>query len=492
MKRKKIALYETHEIRQAEQLAASLNLDSDTLMLRAAKAAFSLIKKLYPSAKSIAVFCGSGNNGGDGYVLARLLKNAGYFVQINQYKTAEKLKDSARQAAIEAIAAQVAIQELDDPIDAETDLIVDALLGIGLKGEVSGALLMAINQINDALLPVLSLDVPSGLDADTGESLSATVKASQTITFIGRKIGLLTLDGVDYCGELFCDDLELGSCLDSIKPKAYLLDDSLNDLLKPRLKNSHKGHFGHLLVIGGNYGMPGSICLSAEAAFRVGVGAVTIATTSLYAGQVLANLPEAMIYGIDETKDLDTLLQRATVCLIGPGLGEDEWAKSTFNHVLSAQLPMVIDASALRLLANNAQHDDNWILTPHPGEAAALLNCTKDEVQANRTEALVNLQDRYGGSIILKGAGSMVIGVDGKKYLCDRGNPGMATAGMGDVLSGVIAGLLAQKISLDEAAQLGVYLHARAGDLAASTLGERGLKASDLMPYLHFLANNRG
>lgn len=492
MKRKKIALYETHEIRQAEQFAVSLNLDSDTLMLRAAKAAFSLIKKLYPSAKSIAVFCGSGNNGGDGYVLARLLKNAGYFVQINQYKTAEKLKDSARQAAIEAIAAQVAIQELDDPIDAETDLIVDALLGIGLKGEVSGPLLLAVNQINDALLPVLSLDVPSGLDADTGESLSATVKASQTITFIGRKIGLLTLDGVDYCGELFCDDLGLGSCLDSIKPKAYLLDDSLNDLLKPRLKNSHKGHFGHLLVIGGNYGMPGSICLSAEAAFRVGAGTVTIATTSLYAGQGLANLPEAMIYGIDETKDLDTLLQRATVCLIGPGLGEDEWAKSIFNHVLSAQLPMVIDASGLRLLANNAQHDDNWILTPHPGEAAALLNCTKDEVQANRMEALVNLQDRYGGSIILKGAGSMVIGVDGTKYLCDRGNPGMATAGMGDVLSGVIAGLLAQKISLDEAAQLGVYLHARAGDLAASTLGERGLKASDLMPYLHFLANNRG
>ncbi len=200
-------------------------------------------------------------------------------------------------------------------------------------------------------------------------------------------------------------------------------------------------------------------------------------------------MPEALIYGIAEAEDLSPLIAKTTVCIIGPGLGEDQWAQALFKEVIVSQLPMIIDASALRLLAQNPQHDDNWILTPHPGEAASLLNCSTRDIQRDRHQAAISLQQNYGGNIVLKGVGSLVCTDDGETYLCNAGNPGMASAGMGDVLSGVIAGLLAQGLVLAEAAKLGVWLHATAADAAAKTLGERGLLASDLMSYLHRQVN---
>lgn len=235
--------------------------------------------------------------------------------------------------------------------------------------------------------------------------------------------------------------------------------------------------------------MPGAVCLAANAALRVGAGLVTIASRPEHARQVLPMLPEAMLHGIDEIKDLLPLIAKATVCILGPGLGDDEWAKALFTAALASQLPMVIDASALRLLAQSPQHDDNWILTPHPGEAASLLNCTTGEVQQDRYQAAIRLQDQYGGNVILKGTGSLVATDESEIYLCTAGNPGMASAGMGDALSGVIAGLVAQGLLLADAAKLGTWLHASAGDAAALEKGERGVLASDLMPYLHRLVN---
>ncbi|KTC95047.1 bifunctional ADP-dependent NAD(P)H-hydrate dehydratase/NAD(P)H-hydrate epimerase [Legionella feeleii] len=487
----KVALYQAKHIRLCEEMATDdLGLSEDELMLRAGTSAFSTLSMLYPTVRTLAIFCGSGNNAGDGYVLARLAHKKGYSVVVNQHKTIEDLPPPAARAAVAAIAAGVSCQCLDDAIDPEAELIVDALLGIGLQGDVHGPIATAINQINDSGLPVLALDVPSGLNADTGCVKGVAVKANATVTFIACKLGLMTLDGPDHCGELVCHSLQLESCLLKIKPAAYLLDENLGHALLPRrLKNSHKGHFGHVLVIGGGHGMPGSVYLAANAALRVGAGLVTIATRPEYAGQVLPLLPEAMIYGIEESVELLPLIARATVCIIGPGLGEDEWAKVLFNQAIASQLPMVIDASALRLLAQNPQHDDNWILTPHPGEAASLLQCSNAEIQKDRYQTILALQQQYGGNVVLKGVGSMVCTDEPGVYLCADGNPGMASAGMGDALSGVIAGLIAQGLALAEAVKLGVWIHASAADAAAAVMGERGLLASDLMPYLRRQVN---
>lgn len=491
MSSSKRALYQATQIRSLESLAKDrLGLSEEVLMARAGAAAFSALRRFYPAVRSIAVFCGSGNNAGDGYVLARLAQEKGYSVVINQYKSVENLPPAAQHAALQALAAGVFCQCLDDPLDTEVELIVDALLGIGLKGPVHGPLETAINQINEAKLPILAIDLPSGLDADTGQVMGVCVHASHTVTFIGPKLGLMTLDGADHCGEIICHHLGLDKCLNTVQPAAYCLDDSLQKaLLGPRQRNSHKGQFGHVLIIGGNYGMPGSVFMAANAALRTGAGLVTIATRPEHASQVLPRLPEVMIYGIDESLDLLELINRATVCVIGPGLGEDPWAKALFAAALAAQLPMVIDASALRLLAKNPQHDDNWILTPHPGEAANLLDCTTADIQKDRYQAVKRLQDHYGGHVILKGAGTLVATDEPRVYLCSAGNPGMASAGMGDVLTGVIAGLVAQGLLLADAAKLGVWLHANAGDAAAIEKGERGLVATDLMPYLQQLVN---
>lgn len=274
------------------------------------------------------------------------------------------------------------------------------------------------------------------------------------------------------------------------------LDVSLSQQwLQPRNKDTHKNNYGHVLVIGGGLGMPGAAALAAHAAYRVGAGSVTVATWPDYAKQPLPGLMEAMIHGITDPKMLVKLIGKATVCILGPGLGEDDWAQQLFLQTISASIPLVIDASALRLLAKMAKpHQltplhEHCVLTPHPGEAAALLHCSPSEVQFSRLESAKRIQQQYGGSLVLKGAGSIVIDALHQVSTCTAGNPGMATAGMGDVLSGVIAGLIAQGISSANAARLGVWLHATAGDEAAKINGERGLIASDLMPFLQRLSN---
>ena len=486
----KIALYQTPQIRSCEQMALDeLGLSEDELMTRAGTSAFFTLKKLFPTVRHIAIFCGSGNNAGDGYVLAQLAHEKGYTVSVNQYKTADNLPPAARKAAFQAMAAGVFCQCLDDAIDCEVELIVDALLGIGIQGEVKGSLAIAISQINESKLPVFALDVPSGLDADTGRVMGVAVKATATLSFIGYKLGLFTLDGPDYCGELVCENLQLTKCLAKIPAPAYLLESNYPWLsLAPRLKNSHKGSYGHVLIIGGNYGMPGSVVMAAHAALRVGAGSVTIATRPEHALQALPQLPEAMLYGITDATELLPLIKRASVCVVGPGLGDDEWGQALFNAALASQLPMIIDAGALCLLAQNPQHDDNWILTPHPGEAASLLHCKTEAIQNDRYQAIIGIQDEYGGHVILKGAGSLIASGE-EILLCPAGNPGMASAGMGDVLSGVIAGLVAQGLLLADATKLGVWLHACAGDAAAEERGKRGLLATDLLPHLHRLVN---
>lgn len=485
------ALYRCDQIRTCEQQAFELyQLDGDELMARAGAESFFFLKKMMPQAQHIAVFCGAGNNAGDGYVLARLAHEHGLSVVIYQCKAIEDLPATARNAALMAINAGVDCQSADEPLDSDTEVIVDALLGIGLKGAVHGVIATAINQINASGLPVLSLDIPSGLNAETGQVENFCVKATATLTFIARKFGMYTLDGPDYCGDIHCRALELDAVVAQLKPCAFLLCDAeLSSLLPPRKKNSHKGDFGHVLIIGGGQGMPGAVNLAAKAAMRSGAGAVTIATWPEHAKGGSSLIPEAMIWGVKTAKELHPLLEKATVCVIGPGLGEDDWGTSLFLAAIISQLPMVIDASALRLLAKHPQVDDNWILTPHPGEAASLLSCTTKEIQMNRYKSAREIQKQYGGTVVLKGAGTVVQTEDRFSFVCPKGNPGMASAGMGDILSGIIAGLCAQGLPLSEAAKLGVWAHALAGDQAASSIGKTGLIASDLLDFLPGILN---
>lgn len=489
-----IALLHTSLIRECEHtVVAEQTISELELMTLAGEAALKALTQLFPLVKKIIVYCGSGYNACDGYIFARLAAQAGYAVIINQYKPLEALPPLTRQAACDALDMGIPCHYMDDMIDEDADLIVDALLGLGLEGIVKEPFLSAINQINESGLPVLAIDIPSGLQADTGEIMGNCVRATATITFISYKLGMLTLDGPDCCGKIILNDLKLEHCLRSLTPSAYLLNGAqFTSLLPKRPKNCHKFTFGHVLIIGGNYGMPGSVQLAAQSALRVGAGLVSIATLPDYANHSVNHLPEAMIYGIEDASDILPLLDKATVCVIGPGLGIDEWGRALFNQVITSQLPMIIDASALTLLAESPQYDDNWVLTPHPGEAGRLLNCLTTEVQANRFNAVTRLQKKYGGNIVLKGVGSLIRTDGPATYLCNAGNPGMATAGTGDILSGVIAGLYAQGLSLADAAKLGVWLHANAADRAVEKGGERGLIASDLFPYLRILVNTLG
>jgi len=305
------------------------------------------------------------------------------------------------------------------------------------------------------------------------------------------KLGLLTAMGPKYSGNIVFDHLQIPSeVYKSMPPTCQTVQLSeLHNLLGKRKTDAHKGDFGHVLIIGGNKGMAGSVMLAAEAAARTGSGLVSVATRDGHASNVSTSCREVMVHGVTQAKDLETLIKSATVVVIGPGLGQDQWARDLFSRLLQFDLPMVIDADALNLLAKDAVQKQSWVLTPHPGEAARLLNSTTKNIQAERLPSAHKVQQEYGGVCVLKGSGTLITD-GGQNAICTAGNPGMASGGMGDVLTGIIAGLLAQKLNLYDAARLGVQVHAQSADLAAQD-GERGMIASDLFSPLRKLVNEK-
>ncbi len=264
--------------------------------------------------------------------------------------------------------------------------------------------------------------------------------------------------------------------------------DAIRAELAPRKRDAHKGDFGHVLIVGGGPGMSGAVRLCGEAALRSGAGLVSIATHPSHHAMIAAGRPELMCHALEAEKDLKPLLERATVIALGPGLGTGKWSQTMFDAILKSDLPMVVDADALNLLANSEARDLDWILTPHPGEAGRMLDCPTARVQEDRRGALRKLAEQFGGTVVLKGSGSLVSAADGPAWLCTAGNPGMAAPGMGDVLTGIIAALRAQGLSREMAAAAGVDIHARAGDSAAEA-GQRGLLASDLLQELRVWVN---
>ena len=482
------ALYTAAQVREFDRLAIEkYEIPGRELMERAGAAAFDCLRAHWPRARRIAVVCGPGNNGGDGYVIARLAQVAGMQVVVWQLGDVQGLKDAAL-ACREAFDGRV--EPWDGQAIESVDVIVDALLGTGLERPVEGLWRAVIEAMNSAAAPVLAVDVPSGLSADTGAVMGVAAKAALTVSFIGLKQGLFTGDGPAVCGRVEFSALEVPARVYASQfLSASRLDmGKLDHLLPARDRSAHKGHFGHVLVVGGDYGYAGAAALAGEAAARTGAGLVSVATHPQHVAAIVGQRRELMVQGIENVDAFLPLLARASVVAIGPGLGQSDWSHVLLREVLASTLPLVMDADALTWLAANPQQRDHWVLTPHPGEAARLLATSSAAIQADRFSAVKQLQQRYGGVVVLKGAGSLVCDRDSRVAVNTSGNPGMASGGMGDVLTGVIAGLLAQGLGLDDAARLGVCLHGTAADEAARA-GERGLLAGDLLPQLRRLAN---
>ncbi|MEO7387753.1 MAG: NAD(P)H-hydrate dehydratase [Gammaproteobacteria bacterium] len=467
------------------------------LMGRAAAAVCFLASNRWPDASRWVVLCGGGNNGGDGYVVARLARGAGHDVQVCALTDPTRLTGDAATAYRDFIAAGGTLQPFDATLLADAGLVVDAILGTGLSRPVTGALRTAIEAVNAARRPVLAVDIPSGLDAASGLPLGMAVRADLTATFVGRKLGLYLGDGPAHTGQLHFFDLAIPA---GVVARAGLTGharlrlftaDELPRLLLPRPATAHKGNFGHVLLVGGNHGMSGAIRLAGEAALRSGAGLVSVATRPAHAVLLPLARPEIMCHGVSTAEDLAPLLARATVVAVGPGLGQDDWARGLLAAVLATRVPLIVDADALNLLRDHPVRRDDWTLTPHPGEAARLLARSGADVQRNRLDALEALRDRFGGTVILKGNCTLVGGADGAAWVIPTGNPGMATAGMGDVLTGITAGLLAQATTIGstttgstmDLAAAAAFVHGAAGDVAARG-GQRGIVASDVIGEL--------
>lgn len=485
-----LALYDVGGLRRIEaQAMAALGDDDFALMRRAGEAGWRYLLQHWPQARRILIVCGPGNNGGDGYVLARHALEAGRQVRVVHGSKHAPRSGLCRRASGEFAAAGGHADVFGGAIG-ETDVIVDAMFGIGFSRAPDDDTAALLSAIDASSVPVLALDVPSGVDADSGTAAGAAVRATRTLQFIAAHAGHYTGEALDHAGATDIAALDVGAAaFAGVAAMAYLVTrDDLPQWLPPRPRNSHKGRNGHVLCVGGDEGMGGAIALCAEAALRCGAGLVSVATHAAHAQSLLARRPEIMARAVEAPPALQGSLERAGVVALGPGLGTAAWGKALFDAAIGSGKPCVIDADALNLLSLAPRALPQSVLTPHPGEAARLLAIDTVDVQGDRYSAARRLAEKYACPIVLKGAGSIVAAPGETPRVIAAGNPGMASGGMGDVLTGAIAALLAQGLPAFEAASCGALLHACAGDEAARD-GERGLLASDLFPALRKLAN---
>lgn len=515
-----ISLFTADQVRQIDQQAIHSGITGYALMQRAASAALRVITQRWPQTRYLMVLCGGGNNAGDGYEIARQAVSLGVDVQVFALCVPEALRGDARVAAQAAVAAGVPCQLFDPEIAqhwllmrrAQQTLLIDTLLGTGGKGALRSDYARAVNFMNNCEASVMAIDLPTGVCADTGYVDTQAVVADITLSVVARKQGLYTGDAPAFTGELLFDDLGISGG----EPSARGIDSRiLQTAALARKRTAHKGDSGHVLIIGGDNGFGGAALMAAEAAARSGAGTVSLITRPAHVTAMLTRCPEVMVRGIDErngnavdgnaAESALSLIGRASVIVLGPGLGRSPWSLYLLYAVLERAakraIPLVLDADALNVLA--LQDTDwqtlapeaqraQWIVTPHPGEAARLLGCQTIEINKNRFSAARSLQQKTGCVVILKGAGSLLAfpDINTPMDICLEGNPGMASGGMGDVLSGICGALLALgrcgtvKFDASEAARLAVCAHGEAADLAAVALGQRGLLATDLFRFL--------
>ena len=477
------ALYSAAQVRDLDARLIAAGTPGFELMQRAAHATWRSIRRRWPEASELTVLAGHGNNAGDGYLVASLAHKTGWQVRVLAVGDPAALQGDAALAY--AAASGVNIQPWAN--QAMAGIVVDALLGTGLQGDVRDPYRSAIEAINASGLPVAAVDIPSGLCADTGHCLGVAVRADLTVTFIGLKMGMLTGDAPDLIGQLIFDDLQADKAIVAQAPvTAKRLDKTSLPFLAPRPRTAHKGMYGRVLVIGGDHGFGGAALLSAESALRSGAGMVTLATRTEHVSAALTRMPEIMSAGIHSANQLMTLIEAASVLVVGPGLGQDSWGRSLLSAAANADRPQVWDADALNQLATGqVVLPKNSVITPHPGEAARLLGISTQEVQNDRAAAAHALARTFNAVCVLKGSGSLIADVDGRLALCDRGHPAMATAGLGDVLAGLTGALMAQHMSAFDAACLAVWLHASAGQKIGAS--GRGMAASDSIPAIRQL-----
>jgi ADP-dependent NAD(P)H-hydrate dehydratase / NAD(P)H-hydrate epimerase len=448
-------IYLTETIRRIERAAGE---PTPSLMERAGTTAADIATRLASDkGKDVLVLAGPGNNGGDARIVAERLKER--FFRVNTVTRAAEITDKS------------------------WGLVIDGLFGIGLARDIAGEHAALVDYANRQRCPVLALDIPSGLHSDTGRVLGCAVRATHTVTFIALKPGLLTLEGPDHCGDIEVQTLGLDVPLLQ-SPNAWVAEPGLfQNLLKPRPRNFHKGMAGSLAILGGAAGMTGAALLAGRAALKMGAGRVYVGLLEEDSSVDPLSL-ELMLRHPDDAlgQDLDALV-------VGPGIGQGERAETLVGAALASDLPSVLDADALNLIAESedlrkacSRRTAETLLTPHPAEAARLLALSTADVQADRVKAAKILAANLNAHVVLKGAGSILVARDGHWFVNTTGNPGMASAGMGDVLAGILGALLAQRYSGESALVLGVHLHGAAADaLVKGGIGPVGLTAGELI-----------
>ena len=477
-----------------------------TLMERAGAAALRALRRRWPEVRALRVYCGVGNNAGDGFVVAKLAHVDGLRVTVITCAAVEELRGDAATAARDCSAAGVTILPFSAaaPIP-DDEIVVDALFGIGLSRPLTGQFAAAVRQIAAADCPVVALDMPSGLDADTGRADGPVICAERTIAFVGLKTGYFLGVGTDQCGSIEFADIGIPPGIAArLTPAMQRL--SLADIraaLPPRRRTAHKGSNGRLLVIGGGPDMAGAVRMAGEAALRTGAGLVHLATHPRHAAFIAAQVPELIVHAVDNTAVLEAAGIDFDAIALGPGLGRTPWAESLCEWAYAQPCPLVNDADGLNWLADAGDlgvQAQPRIMTPHPGEAARLLGISTQAVQRDRLHSVRELAERYAATIILKGAGTLVSGPaadDGPVAdkgtapvsVCLAGNPGMASAGTGDVLTGIVGSVLVQSGDAGAAARAAVLIHSLAGDAAAAARGERGLIATDVIDAIQRWVN---
>ncbi|GGC58091.1 NAD(P)H-hydrate dehydratase [Marinobacter halophilus] len=487
------ALYSADSVRAMDRyLIDQQGVDGFELMQSAARSAFRQLIKHWPAPDSVLIFCGAGNNGGDGYLVAANARRHGLLVECIAVAPTGKLQGDALKALNKARADGVPIAELNELNEADISrqlssagLVVDAMLGTGVTGAPREPVAGIIRQINRSALPVLAVDMPSGLDATTGSAEGEVVHAQLTVTFIGSKAGLYTGAGAGVCGKVVFDALDTGHDVTESGEQPISALHSWQDCrhwLPVRPMNAHKGRFGHVLVVAGDRGFGGAGIMAAEAASRTGAGLVSLVTRPEHVTAALARCPFLMVHGVVHGSGLKSLLAKADVLVCGPGMGQSAWGQQMLQQVLASGKPRVLDADALNLMAaREPVAADNHILTPHPGEAARLLGCKVHEIEADRLSAGRRIQKIWGGVVLLKGAGTVVVGDHGQSSIIAGGNPGMATGGMGDVLSGMIGALMGQMADPERVTVMAAALHLAAADYAAQQVGYMGLTPADVI-----------
>lgn len=487
-------LYSAEQTRALDSAAINSGIPGYELMQRAGSAAFTLMRYLWPQPHKLLVCCGAGNNAGDGYVLARCARDAGYETELLSLVDPADLKNEARQAwqDFEADGGLV-VRDLN-AVDWSAAIIVDALLGTGVQRPLTADWAQAVKQINQSHARVLALDLPSGIHADTGAVMGVAVKADCTISFIGLNTGLLTGAAPACTGELHFADLAIPAELTrAVEPRARRISlEGMTSAFPVRTATDHKGRCGHVLVVGGVPGYSGAPAMAAMAALRAGAGLCSVVTQPGVVSAITSAGPELMVHGLLRPEQIKPLMAQATVAVLGPGLGQSAWSQQVFAVVTDSDIPVVLDADGLNLLAENHMQRPNWVLTPHPGEAARLLGVTTAQIQSDRLAAAEAIARQFGGVCVLKGAGTVVAdnsdtGADKTGYtvsICNAGSAAMASGGMGDALTGVIGALLAQGMSVLPAAELGVVWHAAASDRLSAQGIAAGQLATDLIEQL--------